>query len=140
MATKKKAVPEKKAKKKLPRQDALPGMNDAKLSAIESLALDYVELRDERMEIGKREVEIKELLIAAMHKAGKSEYKRAGISVKLIVEEEGVKVRVKDEDEAAKTKDAKPKQKATDFPPPEPVQEPGLTTEQGQDSSEVQVH
>jgi hypothetical protein len=112
MPTKKKA-PEKKANK-LPRQDALPGMSDTKIATIETLALDYVELRDERMEIGKQEVELKEKLIQAMHKAGKTEYKRAGITVKLVVEEEGVKVRVRDEDEKPKSK-----QKATDFPPPE---------------------
>jgi hypothetical protein len=115
MATKKKATPKEKAKK-LPRQQGLPGVIDGKIASIESLALDYVELRDERMAIGKQEIELKESLIAAMHKAGKTEYKRAGISVKLIVEEEGVKVRVKDEDEAAK----KTTQKATDFTPPEP--------------------
>jgi hypothetical protein len=118
MAKKTNKAPKEKKAKKVPRQDALPGMSDAKLSVIEGLAIDYVELRDERMDIGKQEVEIKQQLIEAMHKAGKTEYKRAGISVKLIVEEEGVKVRVKDEDEKPKTKDAKPK--ATDFPPPEP--------------------
>ena len=105
MATKKKAP---KKAKKLPRQDSLPGMKDTKIAAIEKLALDYAELRDERMAVGQQEVEVKEALIKAMHKAGKTEYKRNGISVLLTVEKEKIKVRVKDESEG----DGEPAKKA----------------------------
>ena len=96
---KKKAEKAPKKAKKLPRQSSLPGMANTKIAAIEKLALDYAELRDERIELNRQESEIKQALIAAMHKAGKAEYKRNGISISLTVEKEGIKVRVRDEDE-----------------------------------------
>lgn len=97
-------MPKKSAKKgkKIPRQKSLPGMQNSKIVAIEKLALDYVELRDERMAIGQHEVELKEKLIALMHKSGKTEYKRMNISIKLTIEKEKIKVRVTDEEEPAK--------------------------------------
>lgn len=104
---KKKVSPKKpkvkaKAKSKtvrIPRQKALPGMENTKIAAIENAALDYVEIRDERQELTKREVELKEKLSKLMHAQGKTEYVRGGISVKLEPEGEKVKVRVRDEDD-----------------------------------------
>jgi K+-sensing histidine kinase KdpD len=84
-------------KRRIPRQDALPGMGDAKIAAIEKAALDYVEVRDQRQALTADEVSLKTELINLMHKAEKVEYKRNGISIKLIMEKENVKVRVKDE-------------------------------------------
>jgi hypothetical protein len=94
--TKKKAPA---AKKKIPRQSALPGMGDSRIAAIENTALDYAEIRDQRQELTTQEVKLKEKLIELMHKEGKTEYKRLGISVKLVPEAETVKVRVKEEPE-----------------------------------------
>lgn len=85
--------------KKIPRQTPLPGIGDEKIAAIENAALDYAELRDQRQEIGRQEVELKKKLIDLMHKKEMKEYKRNGISVKLTVEEEGVKVRVKESED-----------------------------------------
>lgn len=97
---KKKEQPKSKPKttRKIPRQSALPGMEDAKIAAIENLALDYAELRDERVALSAREVDLKQKLIDKMHALGKTEYKRNGVQVKLTVEKEGVKVRVKEEE------------------------------------------
>jgi hypothetical protein len=94
---KKKEQPKTKAKK-IPRQMPLPGTEDNKIAAIENLALDYAELRDERVALSAREVDLKQKLIDKMHALGKQEYRRNGVSVKLTVEKEGVKVRVKEEE------------------------------------------
>src|SRR6266568_7326025 len=104
MATKKKAkksVAKKSTttKRRIPRQDALPGMGDAKIAAIETAALDYAEIRDKRQELTGQESSLKKELLTLMHKLGKTEYKRNGISVKVVTEEETVKVRVKEESE-----------------------------------------
>jgi hypothetical protein len=84
--------------KKIPRQKSLPGMENTKIAAIENVAFDYAEIRDQRQALTVQEVDLKSKLIDLMHKAGKTEYKRNGISVKLVPEAETVKVRVKEED------------------------------------------
>ena len=96
---KKKEPPQPVAKKKLPRQTSLPGMENNKIAAIENTALDYAEIRDERQALTVREVELKTKLLDLMHKAGKTEYKRNGISVSITPEGEKVKVRVRSEDD-----------------------------------------
>jgi len=83
--------------KKIPRQKSLPGMGDAKIAVIENLALDYAEIRDQRVSLTAREVAVKEKLIKKMHRLRKTEYRRNGIRVTLTVEKEGIKVRVKEE-------------------------------------------
>lgn len=101
MATKKKSkskVNGKPAvKRRIPRQDALPGMGDAKIQAIETAALDYAEIRDKRQELTAEESSLKMELLHLMKKLGKTEYKRNGISVKVVTEEETVKVRVRED-------------------------------------------
>lgn len=96
----KKAVKKHAVKKaqKIPRQRSIPGMEDTKIASIENKAFDYAELRDERVALSAKEVELKKKLIEAMHNAGKDVYKRNGVSVKLTIEKEGVKVRVKEDD------------------------------------------
>lgn len=95
----KKSAPKKKAvvKSRIPRQDALPGMENAKIAAIEKAALDYAEIRDQRQALTADESSLKKELLTLMHKEGKTNYKRNGISIKVITEKETVKVRVKDE-------------------------------------------
>lgn len=85
--------------KRIPRQKSLPGMGDAKIAAIENAALDYAECRDKRQVLTAEESSLKQELLNLMHKAGKTEYRRNGISVKVVTEEETVKVRVKEEGE-----------------------------------------
>jgi hypothetical protein len=86
-------------KHRIPRQEVLPGVGDAKIQAIENAAYDYAELRDQRQELTRQEVDLKKKLIDLMHKKELTEYKRNGITVKLVVEEESVKVRVKDSED-----------------------------------------
>lgn len=81
--------------KKIERQEQLPGVENAAIKAIEDAAMDYAEGRDARMEATKKEVELKQRIIDAMHSAKKTEYKRGDIEVKLTVEKEKVRVRVK---------------------------------------------
>ena len=103
MATKKKAKSKaRKASnvKRIPLQSSLPGMDDAKITAIETAALDYAEIRDKRQELTAEESSLKSELLNLMHKAGKTEYKRGSISVKIEIEKEKVKVRVRGDEEA----------------------------------------
>jgi hypothetical protein len=104
MSTKKKAkkskpAAKKEVKRKIPRQTSIPGIGDEKIAAIENAALDYAEIRDQRQELTKQEVDLKKKLLDLMHAKKLTEYKRNGISVKVVLEQENVKVRVKSEDE-----------------------------------------
>ena len=94
------------AKKKIARQDDLPGMEDLRIKEIEEAALSYIEGRDARMEATTEEVALKETLIAMMHKHEKTEYRRGRISVRLVVEKETVKVKLQTEDEQKAAKQA----------------------------------
>lgn len=121
----KKAVKKALHKHKIPRQRSIPGIEDARIAAIEKRAWDYAELRDQRLALLESEVEVKKKLIEAMHKAGKEEYKRNGITVQLTVEKEGVKVRLKSEEELP----------SEDELPEEPEkEEPGEDEEQSEES------
>ncbi len=51
------------------------------------------------MELTESEVSLKTNLLAMMKKHGKETYRRDGIEIKIVHEEETVKVRVKKEDE-----------------------------------------
>lgn len=142
-ASKKKAkkASAKKQARKIPRQTGLPGIQDAKITAIENLALDYAEIRDQRQELSKQESDLKQALIKLMHKAGKEEYKRNGISVVLQVEEETVKVRVREDGEmpTAKAQQAPEEDpEPVDQPDEEPayVEEPDPSTEDVEEDSE----
>src|SRR6266478_6507847 len=86
-------------KRRIPRQEVLPGVGDVKIAAIENAALDYAEIRDQRQELTTQEVDLKKKLLDLMHAKDLKEYKRNGISVKVILEQENVKVRVRAEDD-----------------------------------------
>jgi hypothetical protein len=72
----------KKPSKKV--QPRLPTMEDSAISELNQAALDYAEGRDERMEMTKREVELKTKLIALMHKHGKTTYVYEEIEIELV--------------------------------------------------------
>ena len=101
-------MPVKTKPKPLPRQQQLPGVEDRKIFAIENAAMAYAEIRDERQDLTKREVELKADLLRLMHKLGRTEYKRDGISVTVVMEEENVKVRVKSADEPDEEEEESP--------------------------------
>lgn len=76
-------------------QPRLPTMEDSAITELNQAALDYAEGRDERMEMTKREVELKTKLIALMHKHGKTTYVYEDIEIELVPEGEKVKVRIR---------------------------------------------
>jgi hypothetical protein len=87
-----------KAKAKIkasPRQVRLPGMEDAKINEIHEAALDYADVRDQRMELTEQESELKANLLKMMHKHHKDQYVYQNVSVSIVHEDETVKVKVK---------------------------------------------
>ena len=89
MATKKKTAA--KEVKKGARQQQLPEMEDNKIAVLEDHALSYAEVRDERMGLSKREVELKGKLLDLM----KAHYHRGNIKIDIVHESENIKVKVK---------------------------------------------
>ena len=96
MANKKKGKKEKKAERepRKPKQDRLPGMEDAKIDELHSLAEEYVDIRDQRMELNKQETPLKEKLLAAMHNQGKTHYHHNGLVIDVVHEDEKVRVKL----------------------------------------------
>ena len=92
MATKKQSP--KKQKKAAPRQGALPGMEDRALRELEALAEEYVEVRDERMSLNEREVELNDQLLALMKKHKKAEYHHGEVHCWIKATDERVKVKL----------------------------------------------
>lgn len=131
----------KKAAKK-PRQKRLPGMADAKIEALQSTALDYAEIRDQRIELIKQEAPLKERLIKLMHKYNKTEYVFQGVSVKLVAEEENVKVKIQKPKE-----DDEPSQVEVSVPEPTDEEEgsepdldgPDMEAEEDEEDEPVEV-
>lgn len=95
----KKAAPkaERKVRNRIARQESLPGMQDRRIKVLEDLALDYADLRDQRIALGIDEGTVKQRLLEAMHREKKSEYHRANIHITVKPEGEKLKVRIKDE-------------------------------------------
>ncbi len=88
------AKKEKKVTAKIARQARLPGTEDAKIEALHSAALDYAEIRDERMELTEREVKLKDRLLGLMKSHKKETYHYGPVTVTVLHEDETVKVRV----------------------------------------------
>jgi hypothetical protein len=87
--------PKKAPKAKKPRQARLPGTEDNKIQEIESAALDYVEQRDERMELTKKEKAAKDALLAVMHANNKKTYVCGDLDISIRPEGEKLTVRVR---------------------------------------------
>ena len=97
MATKKKTAA--KEVKKGARQQQLPEMEDNKIAVLEDHALSYAEVRDERMGLSKREVELKGKLLDLMKAQKKEHYHRGNIKIDIVHESIKVKVKKAAEDE-----------------------------------------
>jgi hypothetical protein len=80
--------------KREPRQKRLPSMDDPEIEGLHALAEDYAELRDQRMAVGKQEVELKGKLLDLMKAHKKEHYHHDGIDVTVVHEKEKVKVKV----------------------------------------------
>lgn len=67
------------------KQMKIPGTERVKLAEVDTAAENYVDVRDERMELTKKENETKDALIAAMKKHGVQIYKDESTSPPLVV-------------------------------------------------------
>lgn len=70
-----------KKKAKKPRAQNLPGMDDRAIKPLEDIAASYAEVRDERIELNKREVELKATALKLMRKYDKTIYHRDGVTI-----------------------------------------------------------
>lgn len=107
---KKPTAKKKAAVKKGPRQTSLPGMEDRRITALDNAALSYAEIRDQRMDLSKSEVEAKSKVSDLMHANKKTHYKHGNIVIDLVPEGEKVKVKIKpegEEDDEPDTSDVK---------------------------------
>lgn len=92
------ALPESAKAKKGPKQGRLPTMEDPAIEELEDSAEEYVDIRDQRMELTREESRLKEELLGLMHKHNKTTYIHEGVEIKVIVESEKLRVRIKKED------------------------------------------
>jgi hypothetical protein len=89
------------------KQDALPGMENRKIKALQDAAMDYADIRDQRVALTAQEVELKQKLIELMHKHERETYTYSGVTITLVHEEESVKVKVsKPKDEESEEEEA----------------------------------
>lgn len=75
----------------------LPGMEDAAIDELEDAAKRYVGIRDDRMAMTEKEVDAKDLVLTLMKRHEKETYRRDGLEIKIVHEEETVKVKFKEE-------------------------------------------
>jgi hypothetical protein len=76
------------------KQTDLPGMENRMIPALQEALLEYAEIRDERMALSAKEVELKGKVLGLMHQYKKTEYDYDGVHAEIIVESEKVKVTV----------------------------------------------
>lgn len=85
-----------------PRQQPLPGMENAALKDLQDAAHDYADVRDERIELNQREADLKDKLMKLMKKHNKKDYVHAEVEIHLIPEGETVKVKIHKDKEKSK--------------------------------------
>ena len=83
----------------MPKQQSLKGMEDREIADLKDLALNYVEIRDQRMGLTTQEVDLKTKLLALMHKHKKERYVCQGIEITVVHEDETVKVKIRPQKE-----------------------------------------
>lgn len=138
MATKKKASKAKTAKHRAvprqPRSQRLPGMEDAGIKELESIAEQLADVRSERIRLSKEEGTLQDDLLAVMKKHRKIEYHHEDVHVWVTASEVKVKVTIgevtptkekKMKEETASIKELEEAQIGQDEPDtPETSQEP----------------
>jgi hypothetical protein len=90
---------EEPVKKDTGKQESLPGMEDREITDLEDAARNYAAIRDQRMALTKKEVDLSDVLLQAMKRNKRDHYHRDGIDLKLIVEKEKVRVRITKDEE-----------------------------------------
>tara|TARA_Y100000310_G_scaffold98201_2_gene95967 strand:- start:3692 stop:3958 length:267 start_codon:yes stop_codon:yes gene_type:complete len=73
----------------------LPGMEDRAIEALESAAIEYAEVRDQRIALNAGEVQLKGRLLGLMKQHKRERYENAAVSIRLVHEKETVKVKIK---------------------------------------------
>lgn len=142
---KKKAASKKKSKPKArkpvevprkPRTPRLPGMEDSGIKELEKLAEEYADVRDHRMQLSKREVELQELLLGVMKKFQKTEYHHDEVHCWIKAKDERVKVKIGEMEEPDTTIDEP--ESPTDAPSdePEPSQDEEDLENENEDENE----
>ena len=86
--------PEPSSDRKRGKTTRLPGMEDAEIEELEDAAREYANVRDDRISLTREESSMKETLLGLMKKHKKEKYVHDGVEVKLVHEEETVKVRI----------------------------------------------
>jgi hypothetical protein len=81
--------------KKGPRQQSLEGIGDARIEVLEDKALQYAEVRDERIGLSQKEGELKGQLLDLMKAQKREHYQRGNIRIDIVHEKENIKVKVK---------------------------------------------
>jgi hypothetical protein len=79
------------------KQTEMPGMEDREIKPLKETALEYAEMRDQRMELGSKESELKDKLLALMKEHKKETYRYGGIEIRVVHDLETVKVKVERE-------------------------------------------
>lgn len=77
----------------------LPGLDDAKIEALEDLALDYKKLQKKRITALAKEVELKGKLLDEMKSQKKTHYKYEDIEIEIVPTGEKLKVKISKEEE-----------------------------------------
>jgi hypothetical protein len=92
-----------------PEQGEIPiegeGVTQRKIPAIEKAARKYVEVRDERMALTKKEVDARAVLANAMHENECTIYRFGDMVVEIKPGNEKIKVKTVDEEEAEEADD-----------------------------------
>lgn len=78
-----------------PKQKDLPEMSDRKLDDLSDTAHDYAKVRDSRMELSQEEGQLKAKLLTLMKKHRMKEYIYEDVEIRVVTEEESVKVRIR---------------------------------------------
>jgi hypothetical protein len=87
------ARPAPKAKSHRPKSQALPGMEDRAIKALEDVAHDYADIRYRRMGLTSEESRLKQRALTLMHQHQRSRYKRNGIEIRVVPGEEKLAVK-----------------------------------------------
>lgn len=77
-----------------PRQQRIPGTEDAKIDALEDAAQDYAAICDQIQLAGTKKRNAKVTMLQLMKKNEKVSYRHDGIEIKVVPEEETIRVRV----------------------------------------------
>lgn len=75
----------------------MPGLEDHAIRPLEQVASEYADIRDQRMELSRQEVDLKTRAMKLMKKYGKTVYRHNGCEILIEPGEEVIKVKVKKE-------------------------------------------